>query len=120
MAARDHLDKAGIIGATIATLCCLGVPAILSVISAIGLGFLIRDAVLAPLLILSVALVAFGLARGLRRHRKRWPLVIAAISGLALVIATLVVPSRPVAFAAVAALVFASAANGILLHRSHS
>jgi len=117
MAARDHLDKAGIIGATIATLCCLGVPAILSVISAIGLGFLIRDAVLAPLL---VALVAFGLARGLRRHRKRWPLVIAAISGLALVIATLVVPSRPVAFAAVAALVFASAANGILLHRSHS
>jgi len=117
LSAKDHIDKAGIIGATFAALCCLGMPAILSVVSAIGLGFLIRDAVLAPLLILSVVLVVYGLVRGLRRHRHRLPLVIGAVAGVALVAATLVGRSRPIAFASVAALVAASLMNTVLLHR---
>src|SRR6266852_6277955 len=120
MSARDHIDKAGVVGATIASLCCLGVPAILSVVSAIGLGFVIRDAVLAPLLIFSLALVVFGLARGLRRHRRRPPFVIGALASVALVAATLVAPSRPIAIASVAALVVASVMNSVLLHRSRS
>src|SRR5436190_1702656 len=120
MSATDHLDKAGVIGATVAALCCLGIPAILSVVSAIGLGFLIRDAVLAPLLVLSVALVIFGLARGVRRHHQRWPVAVGAIASIALVVATLAARSRPVAFISVAVLVVTSVANGILLHRSHT
>src|SRR5258708_38224289 len=120
MPASDHIDRAAVLGATIAALCCLGVPAILSVVSAIGLGFLIRDAVLAPLLILSVALVGFGLGRGLRRHRHRLPVVIGALASVALAAATLVAPPRPILFASVAALVAASVMNAILLHRSRT
>ena len=120
MSATDHLDKAGVIGATVAALCCLGIPAILSVVSAIGLGFLIRDAILTPLLVLSVALTIFGLARGVRRHHRRWPVAVGAIASIALVVATLAARSRPVAFVSVAVLVVTSVANGILLHRSHT
>jgi mercuric ion transport protein len=40
MPASDHLDKVGITGATIAALCCLGLPTILSILTAIGLGFI--------------------------------------------------------------------------------
>ena len=54
MNARDHIDKIGILGATFAALCCLGISAVLSIVSAIGLGFLIHDAVLLPLLIISL------------------------------------------------------------------
>ena len=46
-----HLDKLGVVGSLIAALCCLGVPTVLSIFTAIGLGFLINDAVLLPLLI---------------------------------------------------------------------
>ncbi len=87
MPASDHIDKAGVVGATFAALCCLGIPAILSVVSAIGLGFLVRDAVLAPLLILSVVLVVFGLVRGLHRHGHRMPVVISVLPSVALVAA---------------------------------
>lgn len=120
MSARDHLDKVGIVAATVTALCCLGLPAILSVITAVGLGFLIRDAILAPLLILSLALIVWGLARGLRRHRNAVPLVIAGVACIVLVIAALVRPSRPAAYASIAALVLASIANAVLLHRRHA
>jgi mercuric ion transport protein len=119
MAIPDHLDKFGIVGAAIAALCCLGLPAILSVVAALGLGFLIKDAVLAPILILSLALVIWGLVRGHRRHRSWPPVVLGAAASLALAIAALARPSRPAAYASIAALVMASIANAVLLHRRH-
>jgi len=41
-----HLDKIGLGGSLIAALCCLGIPAVLAVVSGVGLGFLIDDATL--------------------------------------------------------------------------
>ena len=116
MPARDYLDKLGIIGAAIAALCCLGVPAILSVVAALGLRFLITDAVLAPLLVISLALVIWGLARGYRRHRNWLPLATGVVASVALVAVSLVWLSRPVAYASIGALVLASIANVVLLH----
>jgi len=94
MPASDHLDKVGIIGATIAALCCLGLPAILSVLTAIGLGFIVNDAVLAPLLIVSLALIVWALVRGFRRHGNATALVIGSAASLILVMATLIWPLR--------------------------
>lgn len=36
----QHLDKVGLGGSLFAALCCLGFPALLSILSAVGLGFL--------------------------------------------------------------------------------
>jgi mercuric ion transport protein len=53
---KRNLDKIGIAGSIFAALCCLGVPALLSIVSAIGLGFIVRDAILIPLLVVFLAI----------------------------------------------------------------
>jgi hypothetical protein len=68
---QRNLDKIGIGGAAFAALCCLGFPALLAVVSAVGLGFLINDAVLLPLLGVSLSITLWGLYRGTRHHH-RW------------------------------------------------
>jgi mercuric ion transport protein len=45
---KRHLDKIGVGGSLFAALCCLGFPALVSILSAIGLGFLINDDILRP------------------------------------------------------------------------
>jgi mercuric ion transport protein len=79
MAWKDHLDKLGIVGSFIAAACCLGLPAVLSIVTAIGLGFLIKDAILLPLLIVFLALTLFGMYLGYRIHHRPWALVIASV-----------------------------------------
>jgi hypothetical protein len=56
---KKHTDKVGVFGSVFAALCCLGFPALLSILSAIGLGFLINDAVLLPLLIVFLLVTHF-------------------------------------------------------------
>lgn len=58
--AASAADKVGVVGTTVSALCCLGTPALVSVLSALGLGFLINDAVLVPLLLGSLILVKPG------------------------------------------------------------
>jgi hypothetical protein len=48
---KRHLDKVGVGGSLFGALCCLGFPALVSILSAIGLGLLINDDILRPLLI---------------------------------------------------------------------
>jgi mercuric ion transport protein len=119
MTIRDHIDKAGILGATVAALCCLGVPAILSVLTAIGLGFLINDAILLPLLAVSLVLTLWGLYSGWRRHRHASAMVLGSIASAALVIFTFAHASRPLALTSIALLVIASFINVALLRRNH-
>jgi mercuric ion transport protein len=64
------LDKIGVGGSVFAALCCLGFPALLALLSAIGLGFLIRDAVLIPMLVVFLAITIYALYDGMRRHRQ--------------------------------------------------
>jgi len=72
---KRHLDKFGIGGSLFAALCCLGFPALLSILTAVGLGFLIRDAILIPMLVVFLALTLYGLYLGIRRHGNRLALV---------------------------------------------
>ena len=65
---QRNLDKIGIGGAAFAALCCLGLPALLSIVSASGLGFFVNDAVLLPLLVISLLITFWGLYNGTRHH----------------------------------------------------
>jgi mercuric ion transport protein len=117
VSATDHADKVGILGATFAAVCCLGISAVLSVVTAIGLGFLIKDAILLPLLILSLAVALWGLFSGWKRHHNAAPLVLGVLASAALVVFSYFHQSRPLAFASIAALVAASILNIIFLRR---
>ena len=60
-------------GAAFAGACCLGVPAALSVLSAIGAGFLINDAFLIPLFLGMCALSVWLLHSSARSHHNLTP-----------------------------------------------
>lgn len=81
---RRHADKIGAVGSLFAALCCLGIPAVLSIVSAIGLGFIVNDAILMPLLAVFLAITLYGLWNGYRRHGKRAPLALGAVSAAGL------------------------------------
>jgi mercuric ion transport protein len=79
---KKHTDKVGVAGSIFAALCCLGFPALLSILSAVGLGFLINDAVLMPLLIVFLLLTLVGLYLGVRHHGSWAAFSIGAISAI--------------------------------------
>ena len=68
---KRHLDQIGVGGSLFAALCCLGFPALLAILSAVGLGFLVNDAVLIPLLVLFLSVTLWGLYLG-KRHHGSW------------------------------------------------
>ena len=58
----------GSLGSTFAALCCAGVPAVLGALSAAGLGFLVNDLILFPLLALFLGLALWSLRNGVSCH----------------------------------------------------
>lgn len=108
---KCHLDKIGVGGSLFAALCCLGFPALLSIISAVGLGFLIRDAVLIPLLVVFLALTLVGLFLGMRHHRQRWALVLGTVSAIVTLVSIGIRPSGIFAAIGIAGLIAASVLN---------
>lgn len=81
-----------VLGAVFAAACCLGLPVLLSALSAAGLGFLIHDAILIPLLILFVALNLWLLRRACVRHSDRRPFALGVASGVLAVIGLYIHP----------------------------
>ena len=114
---RKHLDKIGVGGSFFAALCCLGFPALLSLLSAIGLGFLINDAILLPLLAVFLLLTVAGLAMGLRHHHKSWALALGVFSAVALAIFILPVYNIYFASLSIVGLIAASILNVIFQQR---
>lgn len=106
---RNHTDKIGIGGSLFSALCCLGFPALLSLLSAIGLGFLINDAILLPLLGIFLVMTVWGLYSGMRRHGQPWALLLGAISSLILFVFLFVNPM--IAYLGVAGLMAAGLLN---------
>ncbi|HEV2017624.1 MAG TPA: MerC domain-containing protein, partial [Gemmatimonadaceae bacterium] len=68
-------DSAGTFGAIFAALCCAGAPLVLSVLAAIGLSFLRTDAILLPLMGISLAIALWGFWMGRRLHGASGPLL---------------------------------------------
>lgn len=108
---RRHLDKVGIGGSLFAALCCLGFPALLSILSAIGLGFLVRDAILIPLLLVFLAITLVGLYFGTRHHHEPWALILGGLSAVVIFVFIGIVPNGAIAGVGIAGLIAASALN---------
>lgn len=109
---KRNLDKIGIGGSIFAVLCCLGFPALLSILSTIGLGLIVNDAVLIPLLLVFLAVALFGLYLGTRRHREPQTLILGGLSALLVVfVFTGIVPNIALAYVGIAGLVAASVLN---------
>lgn len=108
---EQHLDKVGIGGSLFAALCCLGFPALLSILSAVGLGFLINDAILLPLLVVFLAIALYGLYRGYQKHRRSEAVMLGGVSAMALLVFLLVFFSRPLAYLSITGLAAASILN---------
>lgn len=83
-----YADKWGPIGSIFAALCCLGFAPALAALSAVGLGFLINDLVLIPLLVLFLGASIWGLHRDRARHQTPgpeylgWVASVLSVSGL--------------------------------------
>ena len=81
-----------LLGALFAAACCLGLPLLLSALSAAGLGFLIHDAILVPLLAGFVALNLWLLWRATGAHADRGPFWLGVFGGLLTVIGLYIHP----------------------------
>ena len=108
MSWKRHLDKLGVGGSFVAAACCLGLPAVLSIMGALGLGFFIHDAILLPLLVAFLAMTMTGLWFGYRVHRRIGALVLAGISAVLLFVFIFVYTVVPIAYTAVGGQVAAS------------
>lgn len=78
-------DAAGVLGAVSAALCCAGVPTIVAALTAVGLGWLRQDAILWPVMFVSLAVALWGFWRDRRRHAKSGALLLASMGAVALV-----------------------------------
>lgn len=119
MSWKAHVDKVGVVGSFIAAACCLGLPAVLAIFTALGLGFLINDAMLRPLIVISVVVTLAGLSFCYRVHWRPWPLVFAAVSGIALYFFLYIHP-KPASYLSIGGLVAASVLNIILRRKCAS
>ncbi|MGH7557893.1 MAG: MerC domain-containing protein [Gemmatimonadota bacterium] len=77
-----HADKWGPVGSLFTALCCLGVAPVLAALSAIGLGFLIHDLILIPLLVLFLGVTVWALRRDRRRHGGSGPERLGWVAGI--------------------------------------
>ena len=107
---KRHLDKIGVGGSLFAALCCLGFPAVLAILSALGLGFLVNDAVLIPLLVAFLGVTLWGLYLG-ERHHDNWMPFFIGMAGAALSFASIWVGSGLLAGVGIAVLIAASLLN---------
>ncbi len=67
--------------ASIATACCLGMPAILAAIAAAGLGFIIKDAYLFPIFLAAIAVTLKALYHASQAHGKMLPCTLGVLGG---------------------------------------
>jgi mercuric ion transport protein len=83
---KRHFDKIGTAGSVFAALCCLGTPALLAFLSSIGLAFIIRDAVLLPLLALFLILTGYGLWESKKVHGRKEPITVFGVSAVVITV----------------------------------
>lgn len=82
----------GVIGTVIAALCCLGTPVIVSIIASMGIGFLLTDSILVPILLLFLGWLGWTQRRAMAQHQHRGPLIGTAIATILMLVGIFVLP----------------------------
>jgi mercuric ion transport protein len=94
--ARAQLtDAAGALGAIVAALCCAGTPLIVAALAATGLSALRKDAILWPIMLVSLAEAIWGYWQGHRIHHAWAPLIVGVIGAVSLALGVIVVHGFP-------------------------
>lgn len=88
-------DAAGVFGAVLAALCCAGTPLVIAAVTALGLGFLRKDGILWPLMLLSLAVAVMGFWQGARSHGGWGPFVTGGLGAISLAGGVIVVHGFP-------------------------
>ncbi len=70
----------GALAALITTLCCLGFPALVGLLTALGAGFLLSDRYLAPLLAATLLFTLLIDGLHLRRHHQPGPFILSLVA----------------------------------------
>jgi mercuric ion transport protein len=112
---KKHTDKVGVVGSIFAALCCLGFSALLSILGAIGLGFLINDAILLPLLAFFLIVTLAGLYLGIRHHGSWLAFTMGALSAVMTFVFIVIAFNKLLAGIGIAGLIVASVLN-VWLH----
>jgi hypothetical protein len=73
IAGADAARVAGTLGVLACVFCCVSIPSVIAVISALGLGFLRNDRLLFPAELASLAVLLWALLRSRRRHGRTAP-----------------------------------------------
>jgi mercuric ion transport protein len=88
-------DAAGALGAVVAALCCAGTPLIVAAFAATGLSALRKDAILWPIMLVSLAVAIWGYWQGHRLHHAWAPLIVGVIGAVSLALGVIVVHGFP-------------------------
>ena len=96
----DAARVVGGLGVLACVLCCVSIPAIVTTISALGLGFLRNDRLLVPAVMVSLVVLLLTFYRSRSRHGQNAPLLM----GLAAAVWTFVGLRSPAPFGTFAAL----------------
>ena len=107
-------DAAGALGAIVAALCCAGTPLIVAALAATGLSALRKDAILWPVMLVSLAVAIWGYWQGHRLHHAWAPLIVGVIGAVSLALGVIVVhgfPAMPMIYAGAMLLVAATIWN---------
>jgi mercuric ion transport protein len=111
---KAYFDKIGPLGTLFTALCCIGTPALLAFLSSMGLGFIINDAILLPLLVLFLAVSIMGLYYSYKGHGYRRPLILGGASSLFILIFVYGWFLKPLVYLGLAGLIAASVWNIVL------
>ena len=88
-------DAAGTLGAIVAALCCAGTPPIVAALAATGLSALRKDAILWPIMLISLAVAISGYWHGHRLHHAWGPLIVGVIGAVSLAFGVIMVHGFP-------------------------
>lgn len=90
-----YADRAGVLGAVVAALCCAGNAYIISALSAVGILAVRKDAILWPVMLVSLTIGVWGFWRGWRVHGQFLPLVLGTVGALSVAAGVIAVHGFP-------------------------
>ena len=82
-------------GAIVAALCCAGTPLIVAALAATGLSAWRKDAILWPIMLVSLAVAIWGYWQGHRIHHAWPPLIVGVVGAVSLALGVIVVHGFP-------------------------